>query len=735
MKRKRATAQSLLTDVALVDPRQDRLGRAPFARSLAQSVLALKGDDSFVIGICGAWGSGKSSILNMMVAELEKGRRANRPVVLRFNPWLYSGRDLLLQAFLQQLGTALDRVEREKGPRNAARMLDHFSLVLRPASYLPVVGGIAKAAQETADAASERLKKYAEAITADLNQLRGEIDELLRKLGHRIVIVMDDIDRLTADEIAQLFSILKAIADFPNTVYVLAFDQRAVRKAIRSRLGVNGGTYLEKIVQLQVDVPAPEQTALHIMFFEQVGELLGGKEGLQSVSNNDFLNLFHDGIKHFLRTPRTCKRLINVLRFTYPPLRGEVHWPDLFGLCCLSVFAPQAYHLIHRSRSKFIGNSGASDGRHGELAFHKGWLERLVPEKDRKAVEAIVRRLFPKAESAFGNVTWGTDWEPRWRHELRICSEHHFDKFFRLCVPEGGLTQAEWLDIIREIGDRAAFRDRVLPLCREPGPHGFVSRAKEFLDRMLDFLKIEATPDQAEAAFGFFMTSGEEFVRVQDEEMVWLLPIENRNRLLWLLQEALLKVGELEERTTAVRRVLGNNPGLYMACELTSIFGYDYGLFGQKGPLAWAGYLIDKESFDEIVGQTVERIRRAASDGSLAEHPYSVQIISEWMAFGRKEEATTWTGQAVTSDRFLVSMLHQSARKTRRQELNDRTAKVSLALDFSYLSQFIATADLRARCEAMRTQRPPWLTEDDLRHLKLVVSSLHQDGSIKDGGR
>src|SRR5579885_3533109 len=174
MKRKRATAQSLLTDVALVDPRQDRLGRAPFARSLAQSVLALKGDDSFVIGICGAWGSGKSSIPNMMVAELEKGRRANRPVVLRFNPWLYSGRDLLLQAFLQQLGTALDRVEREKGPRNAARMLDHFSLVLRPASYLPVVGGIAKAAQETADAASERLKKYAEAITADLNQLRGE---------------------------------------------------------------------------------------------------------------------------------------------------------------------------------------------------------------------------------------------------------------------------------------------------------------------------------------------------------------------------------------------------------------------------------------------------------------------------------------------------------------------------------------------------------------------------------
>ena len=70
---------------------------------------------------------------------------------------------------------------------------------------------MAKAALETADAYSVELKKYAEALTADLNQLRGEIDELLRQLGHRIVIVMDDIDRLTADEIAQLFSILKCI--------------------------------------------------------------------------------------------------------------------------------------------------------------------------------------------------------------------------------------------------------------------------------------------------------------------------------------------------------------------------------------------------------------------------------------------------------------------------------------------------------------------------------------------
>jgi predicted KAP-like P-loop ATPase len=693
----------------------------------------LKGDGSFVVGICGPWGSGKSSILNMMVGELEKVRRKSRPVVFRFNPWLYSGRDQLLQAFLQQLGMILDRVEKEKGPRNAAKMLDRFSTVLRPVSYLPVVGGFAKAAQETADAVSDRLKKYAEALTADLNQLRVEIDELLREFGHRIVIVMDDVDRLTADEIAQLFSILKAIADFPNTVYVLAFDQRAVSKAIQSRLGVNGGTYLEKIVQLKVDIPAPEQTSLHIMFFEQVAELLGEKGGPRSVSNSAFLNVFHEGIKHFLRSPRACKRLINVLRFTYPPLRGEVHWPDLFGLCCLSVFAPRVYHLIYLHRSRFVGSSCTGNGRRDEGAFHHKWLEHLVPEDDRSAVQAIVRRLFPKVESAMGQVLWDSDWEPRWRHELRICSDLHFDKFFRLSIPEGGLSQAEWEDIIGVVEDLAAFRDRVVPLSRESGPHGFVSRAKEFLDRMLDFLKVEAAPGQAKAAFSFFMTAGEEFIQVEDEELIWLLPIDNRKRILWALQEALMKAGDVEERTNIARTVLAGGSSLYMACELTSIFGYDNGLFGEKSSTARMEPLITGEAFGEILNQTTEMISKAASEGSLADHPSFMHIVAQWSTFGQPEEAREWIRNHASSEPFLVSMLRQTVRKTRSQGMGDLTARVSWAFDFDYLGRFMDLNVLRSRCQELGDQRPSWLKDGDVKLLELVMSSIGPDGSLISG--
>lgn len=90
-----------------------------------------------------------------------------------------------------------------------------------------------------------------------------------------------------------------------------------------------------------------------------------------------------------------------------------------------------------------------------------------------------------------------------------------------------------------------------------------------------------------------------------------------------------------------------------------------------------------------------------------------------------------WVGQNVTSGHFLVSMLRQLVHKTRSQGANDMTARVSLGLDFEYLSRFIAPADLWARCESLRRLSPNWLNQDDLLRLELVVSRLYPDGSLK----
>ena len=128
---------------------------------------------------------------------------------------------------------------------------------------------------------------------------------------------MDDIDRLTAQEISQLFLIVKAVADFPNTVYLLAFDHEVVAKAIQETLGLDGKAYLEKIVQVQIDIPPASPLLLQGLFLSQLDGLLE-PDSITRDTKKDFENLFHDGLKTFFKTPRAVKRLTNVLRVLFP---------------------------------------------------------------------------------------------------------------------------------------------------------------------------------------------------------------------------------------------------------------------------------------------------------------------------------------------------------------------------------------------------------------------------------
>jgi predicted KAP-like P-loop ATPase len=259
----------LLADTALNDPSLDRLDRASFAHSISRSILNLPGDDSFAIGLCGQWGSGKTSLLNFVISDLESDSSAS-PIILRFNPWWFSGRHQLLESFLAQFGAVLQAPNQGDKAGKAAKLLSTLSAGLRPIALIPGFGELAKVARDATEAAANALNAYADFAQKDVATIRAQIDALLKEFPQRIVVVMDDIDRLAADEIAQLFLILKAVADFPRTVYLLAFDHKIVAEAIQRSLGVEGRSYLEKIIQLQIDVPPTALASIHQLFIEQL---------------------------------------------------------------------------------------------------------------------------------------------------------------------------------------------------------------------------------------------------------------------------------------------------------------------------------------------------------------------------------------------------------------------------------------------------------------------------------
>jgi len=114
---------------------EDRLGRTGFADHLAVALRGASADQGLVVALVGSWGSGKTSILNMVREQLSN---APSRTVLTFNPWMFSGTEQLVGAFFQQLAGQL----RLKGAseRALADQLISYGQALSPLVFVPLAG-------------------------------------------------------------------------------------------------------------------------------------------------------------------------------------------------------------------------------------------------------------------------------------------------------------------------------------------------------------------------------------------------------------------------------------------------------------------------------------------------------------------------------------------------------------------------------------------------------------------
>jgi predicted KAP-like P-loop ATPase len=226
--------------------KEDRLGRKGFAQALATHLLRTPADDSAVFALYGAWGSGKTSILNLVEGELSKEGELSQNktlTVLRFNPWLFSGTDQLVSGFFRELAAQLSERKHETFQKVAeifAGMGEVFSVV----SAVPGVGGWAKVAEVAAKGASMAAAYQGNAFKS-LESQRKRLIDALQKIEGRVIVLIDDIDRLRHEEIRDIVRLVRLVADLPRTVYLLAFDRVRVVQAL-SESGQSGQDYLKK---------------------------------------------------------------------------------------------------------------------------------------------------------------------------------------------------------------------------------------------------------------------------------------------------------------------------------------------------------------------------------------------------------------------------------------------------------------------------------------------------------
>ncbi|MEA1949547.1 MAG: P-loop NTPase fold protein, partial [Thermodesulfobacteriota bacterium] len=352
--------------------KEDILGRRPFAQSLGNAILSYKTKDSIVIGLFGAWGSGKTSIINMALEHINDVVSKNKaddekPIVIRFNPWNFSDQNQLITQFFRQLSVVLRRPDYAGDAKKAGEKLETYAKFFEPLKLIPGLGQYAEIAKDVLQTTGAATKSWGDQKSNDLNAIRAELNELLGKQPHKIIVVIDDIDRLNNTEIRQIFQLIKSLGNFPNTIYLLAFDKDVVINALKKVQEGSGMEYLEKVVQLPFEIPLISKQEVEHLLFSQLDEII------TDIPENKWdqtywENLYHSGLKYFFRNIRDVTRYINSLRFSFEMVKGEVNAIDFLAITAIQVFIPEVYYGIRDNKDIF---SGVSDSGYGSDATNE----------------------------------------------------------------------------------------------------------------------------------------------------------------------------------------------------------------------------------------------------------------------------------------------------------------------------------------------------------------------------
>lgn len=426
----------LLTDAPIVSEADDRFGRGPWAARVATTIAAQRDPASVVIGIYAPWGAGKTSALNLIESALAA---AEGVVPVRFNPWRLGDETEMFHGFFATLAEALDAKLATKSEQ-VGEVLRKYGALLKP---IPFAGD---AASGTAAAIGAALSE------ASLGRLRERIESLLRGSGQRVVILMDDLDRLDKSEIQSMFRLVKVAADFAHSAYVLAFDHAVVADALAERYSggaQHGVSFMDKIIQLPLHLPPAPREELRRLTLEAVDEALT-EAGIELAKNEaaEFVSAFDRTIGPMLHTPRAGKRYGNAMLFALP-MKNEVRPVDLMLVESMRICYPPLYEWVRANEERVIAGPSDDEAKARLQTAFDGVTSNL-DTTDRARAQQLLSALFPRMGSVWENRRWGSEWDDKWTEQRRITSKLYFRRYFTYSVAPGEVSDAD-LDALLEM--------------------------------------------------------------------------------------------------------------------------------------------------------------------------------------------------------------------------------------------------------------------------------------------
>ena len=315
----------LISDNPIKDISADLLDRKNSAEKFAKHIFSFNYKDGLVIGICGEWGAGKTSYINLMKPELQKNS-----IVIDFNPWMFSDSYNLVSLFFTEMAA---QIKDYNNNTNLIKALDNLGDFFSSLRAIPLVG-------EYIGILGKLLNIFAKKKKGEnsLQKQRSNLIKELKKIEKPIVVILDDIDRLSSDELESILKLVRLTGRFPNIIYLLSFDKERVINTLNNK-NIDGESYLKKIIQIPFDIPKVSRELLEKHLFASLESILGNVEIDRSRWSEAYLNIIKPTIKNI----RDIKRYISSLSYTFNQVGKFINVVDLVTIEVIKVFYPKSF--------------------------------------------------------------------------------------------------------------------------------------------------------------------------------------------------------------------------------------------------------------------------------------------------------------------------------------------------------------------------------------------------------
>ena len=372
--------------------------------------------EAFSMGIVGEWGDGKTSLMNLVEEKIKNDY--SDFITVHFNPRGSKKADFIQEDFLEALKQSLEPLH-----SGINRTIDNYAVALDAIPGIPAF--VAKTLSLLQIHIDKNRQSYKSILRTAINDL-----------GRRIVVFVDDLDRLTGEELIEVMKVLDTNGAFPNMVFVTSYDKDYVNTVLVNylKLGPQLRPYTDKYFTVEINIPIHPafklmnqlvkslKDAYHKGFIKK--ETIIDENKLEELTLQ--LTLY---IKPRLLTIRDVKRFTNQFLYDFAEIQRDVVYQDFLLLELIKYAYPEEYEGIYRLKYIHRGTISFTTTASNDLYYlNDDLLEKKVDsgnglEKPKVKLECIdiLKHLFPE-ENSYQN------WYAA-RH-LHIYSVSSFDHYF-----------------------------------------------------------------------------------------------------------------------------------------------------------------------------------------------------------------------------------------------------------------------------------------------------------------